>query len=162
MVMDGNRRIGKSWVLDHVSNNPDILPEWVRVHCSLLEADGGTEANDEGLPAHKIFQAYARAIGGKLHNLGYTPPGKTGEGRLSGYAKIVRTKLISEDDPFPDFRDFIDEVLEIIAPKRLLLMIDEYNILQAGVDSGVTNSQVPDNIRSIFAKHKLGGIIMGL
>jgi type I restriction enzyme M protein len=161
VVMDGNRRIGKSWVLDHVSNNPDILPKWVRVHCSLLEADGGTDAADGGLPTHKVFQAYARTIGGKLHSLGHTPPGKTGKGRLSGYAKIVRTKLISEDDPFPDFRDFIDEVLEIIAPKSLLLMLDEYNILQAGIDSGVTSAQVPDNIRSIFAKPKVGGIITG-
>ena len=53
----------------------------------------------------------------------------------------------------------MNSVLEIIAPRKLLLMIDEYDILQKGIESGVTGAEVPDNIRSIINHSNIGAII---
>src|SRR6185295_15658237 len=40
-------------------------------------------------------------------------------------------------------------------PRRLLLMLDEFDKLQEGIDTGVTSPQVPENIRHLL-QHQAG------
>jgi len=56
------------------------------------------------------------------------------------------------DSPFADFRDYIDSVLGALEPLdlRLVLMLDEFDKLQEGIDNGVTSRQVPENIRYLI------------
>src|SRR5262249_3025565 len=46
--------------------------------------------------------------------------------------------------------------------RRVLLMLDEFDKLQEGIDSGVTSPQVPENIRHILQHHQaLSAILTG-
>jgi len=61
-----------------------------------------------------------------------------------------------------EFRIFVEGVLSNLGSRRLLLMLDEFHKIQEGIDSHVTSSQVPENIRSLFHEFdKVSGILTG-
>src|SRR5204863_4790813 len=45
---------------------------------------------------------------------------------------------------------YVDMVTAAIAPRHLLLMLDEFDKLQVGIDNRVTSPQVPENIRNLL------------
>src|SRR5262249_11477793 len=59
---------------------------------------------------------------------------------------------ISEKSAFADFRDYLEILLSVIKPLklRLVLMLDEFDKVQEGINSGVTSPQVPENIRFLI------------
>jgi len=74
------------------------------------------------------------------------PPGK-----ILGIAKACR-EGIGKEAPFADFREYLETILEVLQQKNLglLLMTDEFDKLQEGIDNKVTSPQVPENIRSLI------------
>ena len=58
---------------------------------------------------------------------------------------------------------YLSAAIEAAQPRRILLMLDEFDKLQEGIDSGITSAQVPENIRHLLQHLPgLGAIITGL
>src|SRR4030095_13065905 len=70
--------------------------------------------------------------------------------------------LFRGDNPFELLDIQVHSALEAIRPKRLLLMLDEFDKIQEGIENQITSPQVPENIRYLFHTYPaLSGIISG-
>jgi type I restriction enzyme M protein len=149
VLLEGNRRAGKSSILRHLEGVGPV-PGWLGVYCSLQGAEGSQTG--VGVPTAAIFREIAISIAKGMINLGIEVPLPDGSimppGKKIGIAKACRNG-ISDDHPFADFRDYAETALEAVAEKQLgiLMMLDEFDKLQDGIDNGVTSPQVPENIR---------------
>ena len=149
VLLEGNRRAGKSSILWHLEG-PDAVPGWMGIYFSLQGAEGSRDG--VGVPTVEVFRAMAISIATRFHTLGGETPLPDGTflpaNKKLGIAKACR-KGITSESPFSDFRDYLEIVLEKFAEHDLglLLMMDEFEKLQEGIDSGITSPQVPENIR---------------
>lgn len=149
VLLEGNRRAGKSSILWHLEG-PDAVPGWMGIYCSLQGAEGSLDG--VGIPTVEVFREMAKSIATRLHTLGGETPLPDGSilaaDKKLGIAKACR-KGITSESPFSDFRDYIEIAVEKLAEHDLglLLMLDEFEKLQEGIDSGITSPQVPENIR---------------
>ncbi|MCD0458674.1 N-6 DNA methylase [Roseiconus lacunae] len=147
ILLEGNRRAGKSSVLWHLEG--EKIPGWLGVYCSLQGAEGDSKG---GIPTEEVFRTIAYAIVQsvrKLNGSATLPDGSVIEAtKKLGVSRAIR-KGISEDTPFQDFREYLELVLEQLAEQNLgiLLMLDEFDKLQEGIDLEVTSPHVPENIR---------------
>lgn len=165
VLLEGNRRAGKTSILKHLEGR-GVVPGWLGVYASLQGAEGAAQA--VGVPTPEVFREIARSIATALTKLNIDTPlpnGHTiaaGKGAL-GIARACREGIGSES-PFADFREYLELVLSILEPigLGLLLMLDEFDKLQEGIDNGVTSPQVPENIRFIIQTYpKFSAILTG-
>jgi type I restriction enzyme M protein len=149
ILLEGNRRSGKSSILRHLEGEKEI-PGWLCVYCSLQDATGSDKG--VGVPTAKVFRTMAKRIAIGYQKLGYDTPLPNGSTIKStekiGIAKACR-EGIGEDSSFEDFQEYLELMLELLSEKNLslLLMMDEFDKLQEGIDNGITSPQVPENIR---------------
>jgi type I restriction enzyme M protein len=152
ILLEGNRRTGKTSILKHLQR-PGVLPGWLPVDCSFQDGEG--VAGRAGLPTAEVFRVIARNIGWQLASAGVQTwfPGVP----LPDPTRIFKTQLSDAADavfkterPVEAFRLYLEQVIEACKPRRLLLMLDEFDKIQEGIDSGVTSPQVPENIRNLL------------
>jgi type I restriction enzyme M protein len=167
-LIEGNRRIGKTSLLRHFVRHR--MPQgWLAVFINFqdFEGDSGNQAR-AGIPTRAIFTGMARELvrevarsvpGLNIPELGVAPPPT----ELSFARYINRVgMLISEDEPFASFRVLIEMLRAAVYPRRLLLMFDEFDRVQEGIESGITSDQVPENIRHLFQTfNDLAGFFTG-
>lgn len=164
VLLEGNRRAGKTSILKHLEGRTAI-PGWIAVYASLQAAEGATQV--VGVPTAEVFRLIAfelsKGIAG-LRTETPLPDGSVvnrdvlfGENKLpkmveSGRIRKACRSGISDQSPFADFRDYLDVLLEIANSQGLgiVLMLDEFDKLQEGIDNGVTSPQVPENIRFLI------------
>ena len=164
ILLEGNRRIGKTSILKHLQV-PDVLPDWIVVNCSLQGGEG--HQSEAGLTTNELFRHMARDIAWTMDEAGLQvwlpdiePPDpskrfKSAFGKASSIA-------FSGSRPFEVFELYIQSVIEAASPRRLLLMLDEFDKLPEGIDSGVTSPQVPENIRYLLHTYQgLSAILCG-
>lgn len=165
VLLEGNRRAGKTSILKHLEGR-SAIPGWLAVYCSLQGAEGDSHA--VGVPTVEVFREIARSIATaltKLHIEVPLPNGKTlaaGKPAL-GVARACR-EGISAESPFADLRDYLEGVLAVLEPLNLglVLMLDEFDKLQEGIDNGVTSPQVPENIRFLIQSYpKFSAVLTG-
>ena len=163
ILLEGNRRTGKTSILKRLQA-PDVLPGWIVVNCSLQGAKG--HESKTGSPTNEVFRHMARDIGWAMDNAGLqvplpdmVPPDPK---RFKvGFVKALSTAF-SGSRPFEVFELYIQTVLEAARPRRLLLMLDEFDKLQEGIDAGITSPQVPENIRYLLHTYPgLSAILTG-
>ena len=53
------------------------------------------------------------------------------------------------------FEVYIAAAIQAASPRRVLLMLDEFDKLQEGIDAGITSPQAPENIRHLLQKPRL-------
>ncbi|MCY3968488.1 MAG: N-6 DNA methylase [Acidobacteria bacterium] len=164
ILLEGNRRTGKTSILRHLQA-PGVLPGWIVVNCSFQGGEG--HENKPGLPTAGVFKLMARDIGWAVHDAGIEVwfPGVDSPDPDKPF-KVAFLKglsaAFSEDRPFEMFELYLQAVLEAARPRRLLLMLDEFDKLQEGIDSGVTSPQVPENIRYLLHTYTgLSAVITG-
>lgn len=157
VLLEGNRRAGKSSILAHLEGVNGI-PGWLCVNASLQATDG--DQTRVGVPTHDVFRALAKAISNSLCLSGLSVPLPNGELLEAGTKLNFQTRLkileacrqgIPEEGSFSYFREFLTAGLEVASAGNLgiVLMLDEFDKLQEGIDSGVTSPQVPENIRNL-------------
>ena len=152
VLLEGNRRTGKTSILKRLQD-PELLPDWITVNCSLQGGEG--HASKTGLPTNAVFRLMARDIGRAAHAAGIQvwfpdmPPRDPGKPFWVAFPKALR-RAFSEDRPFETFELFLQAVIEAARPRRVLLMLDEFDKLQEGIDAEVTSPQVPENIRYLL------------
>ncbi|MFC1881356.1 N-6 DNA methylase [Thermodesulfobacteriota bacterium] len=164
VLLEGNRRAGKSSILRHLEGVGPV-PSWIGVYCSLQGAEGSQEG--PGVPTVAVFRELASSIAKGLVALGGETPLPNGSvlaiGKKIGIARACR-EGISEESPFADFRDYAETALEVVEEQELgiLLMLDEFDKLQEGIDNGITSPQVPENIRFLVQTYpRFSAILTG-
>lgn len=164
VLLEGNRRTGKTSILRRLQA-PDILPDWIVVDCSL-QAGVGDERR-AGLPTVEVFRLLARKIARACHDAGLrvwfpgVPPPEPDKPFGLALMRGLR-EAFSDDGPFEAFELYLQAVLEEAKPRRLLLMLDEFDKLQEGIDAGITSPQVPDNLRYLMHTYpSLSAILAG-
>lgn len=165
VLLEGNRRAGKTSILKHLEG-VNVVPGWLAVYASLQGAEGATQA--VGVPTEEVFREIARCIATALVKLNIDTPLPNGDVIAAGKAALGVARAcrqgIGSDSPFVDFREYLELVLSLLEPMRLglLLMLDEFDKLQEGIDNGVTSPQVPENIRFLIQNYpKFSAILTG-
>lgn len=156
VLLEGNRRSGKSSILKHLEGLT-AMPGWIAVFADFQSAGGHKEK--AGMPSESVWRSLAAALVKGLIPLKIPfslPNGKVlspGDSLL-GYLKACR-EGIREDSPWEDFLEYFQTILMILDQKDLglVLMIDEFDKLQEGIDNGVTSPQIPENIRYLIQHH---------
>lgn len=149
ILLEGNRRAGKSSILKHLEGL-NTVQGWLGVYCSFQGAEGSKQA--VGMPTAEVWREIALSIAEGLLSLGGEIPLPDGTilpaGVDLGIAAACR-RGIGDDAPWSDFREYLKGALKMLSQKGvgLLLMLDEFDKLQQGIDNGVTSPQIPENIR---------------
>lgn len=158
VLLEGNRRTGKTSILGRLQA-PGVLPDWITVNCSLQGGEG--HARKPGLSTNEVFRLMARHVGLAAHSAGLRvwlpdmdPPDPRKRFKIA-FAKAAR-RAFSGSRPFETFELFLQTVIDAARPRRILLMLDEFDKLQEGIDNGITSPQVPENIRYLL--HTYAGV----
>lgn len=164
VLLEGNRRSGKTSILKHLCGSEGI-PGWLGIYCSLQGAEGSSDG--VGVPTVEVFRAMATAIAKGVQSIGGETPLPNGDvlpvGKKLGIARACREGIVAES-AFSDFRDYVEVILDVLKQKDvgLLLMLDEFDKLQEGIDNGVTSPQVPENIRYMVQNYpRFSAILTG-
>jgi type I restriction enzyme M protein len=62
----------------------------------------------------------------------------------------LRPSFEQTNAPFELFQMIIEAVVAGLGSRRLLLLLDEFDKVQDGIENGITSPQVPDNFRNLF------------
>ena len=160
ILLEGNRRTGKTSILKRLEQEQeDELPGWVPVYCSFQDVDSVATAN--------VFRLLARQTGVTLADAGIEtwipdlPAPDSGRPFKLEFLAAVRSAF-SGGHPYETLSLYLAAAIDAAKPRRLLLMLDEFDKLQEGIDRGITSSQVPENIRHLLQHQPgLGAIITG-
>ena len=165
ILLEGNRRAGKTSILKHLEGNKTI-PNWLVVYSSLQGATGAS--NKVGVPTEEVFREIAKSIASAITKLDIDVPLPDGKIILAGKPALGIARSckagIGEDSPFIDFRDYLEVLLSVLEDKKLgiVLMLDEFDKLQEGIDNGVTSPQLPENIRYLIQNYsRFSAILTG-
>ncbi len=157
ILLEGNRRTGKTSILGQLKTE-GTLPGWIPVYCSLQDAEGdGARA---GVTTRNFFRLLARATGWTLCDAGVETwfpelPNRT-DGRPFKLAfRNALNQAFAGEQAFETFSEYLATAIEAASPRRILLMLDEFDKLQEGIDAGVTSPQTPENIRHLL-QHQAG------
>lgn len=169
LLVEGNRGIGKTWLLKHLTSKR--LPEiWVPVFIDFQDFEGESGPTTRpGIPTRNIFLGMARelikAARGALPQLelagiGAVPP--VSDLVFHTFLDSEAPKLISAEHPWTTFKTLFFHIRAALAPRRLLLVLEEFDRIQDGIDSKITSDQVPENLRSLFQHQgEVAGIFTG-
>jgi type I restriction enzyme M protein len=160
ILLEGNRRAGKTSILYRL-REPGVLPDWLPVYRSFQGISGDPKV--AGFAAQDLFRDLASGILEAVDRSG------TGTEPLSPAERLARKRAVSaqadaigQDRPFEQFRAILEACLDRIQPKRMLLMLDEFDKLQEAIDNGVLSPQVPENLRFLFHTYdSLSAILTG-
>jgi len=176
VLLEGNRRAGKTSILKHLEGRT-VIPGWMAVYASLQAAEGAAQV--VGVPTAEVFRLIAFELSKGIAGLEVDTPlpdgsavnreALLGENKLaklqeSGRIRKACRSGVSEQSPFADFRDYLGILLEIADSqgRGIVLMLDEFDKLQEGIDNGVTSPQVPENIRFLIQSYpRFSAILTG-
>ena len=158
ILLEGNRRTGKTSILKQLEKE-DALPGWVPVYCSFQDLDS--------MATPDVFRLLAKQTGWALADAGIDtwipdyPAPPAGKPFKLAFLAVARAAF-SDGHPYETLALYLSAAVEAVKPRRVLLMLDEFDKLQEGIDRGETSSQVPENIRHLLQHQPgLGAIITG-
>ena len=157
ILLEGNRRTGKTSILQQLGK-ANVLPGWIPVYCSLQEAEGDDSRG--GISTRNVFKLLARTTGWTLGDAGVETwlPGLPERDPGSSYKRaflFALNQAFAGEHAFETFELYLSAAVEAASPRRVLLMLDEFDKLQEGIDAGITSPQVPENIRHLL-QHQPG------
>ena len=157
ILLEGNRRTGKTSILQQLGK-ANVLPGWIPVYCSLQEAEGDDSRG--GISTRNVFKLLARTTGWTLGDAGVETwlPGlpERDPGRPYKLAFLsALNQAFAGEHAFETFELYLSAAIDAASPRRVLLMLDEFDKLQEGIDAGITSPQVPENIRHLL-QHQPG------
>jgi type I restriction enzyme M protein len=166
ILLEGNRRTGKTSILRQLQRpGMRLVDRWIMVESNFQGTVG--DALKNGIPTEGVFRMLVRDIGFACAKAGAPVllPGMSSVADLNmfrfHFAKALNT-YFDGIDPYEALQIYIDMVTATIAPRRLLLMLDEFDKLQVGIDNHVTSPQVPENIRNLLqTRSSVAAIITG-
>ena len=158
ILLEGNRRTGKTSILKQLKKK-DALPGWVPVYCSFQDLDS--------MATPDVFRLLAKQTGWALADAGIetwfpdATPRESGRPFKLAFLAALRGAF-SDGHPYETLALYLSTAIEAAKPRRVLLMLDEFDKLQEGIDGGATSPQVPENIRHLLQHQSgLGAILTG-
>lgn len=157
ILLEGNRRTGKTSILKQLQKRG--INNWLMVECSLQGAGS--------MATHHVFRLFTRKIWEACNEVGIStwPPSQlppTPDKPIELQMVKALDATFSGENPFEAFELYLQTVLKKIQPRKLLLMLDEFDKLQEGIDKRITNPQVPENIRYLLHTYSdMSAIITG-
>lgn len=154
LLLEGNRRAGKSSILSRLrAPEMGLTTQWLPVECSFQGTSGATKT--AGVGTAELFRLLIEEIGMACWKDGNpvplpNMPENLPQRKFADAFVDASFDIVASRDPYTALRSYVDRVTEAIAPRRLLLMLDEFDKVQDGIDSGVTSPQVPENIRHLL------------
>ena len=157
VLLEGNRRTGKTSILQQLGR-ADVLPGWIPVYCSFQGAEG--HDSKVGIATRDVFRLFAREIGRALYDAGVETrfPGQRGRDPERSFRAAFRVALdraFAGEHVFETLQLYIAAAVKAASPRRVLLMLDEFDKLHEGIDAGITSPQVPENLRHLL-QHQPG------
>ena len=155
ILLEGNRRTGKTSILRQLRKS-EALPGWIPIYCSFQDAEG--DDSRAGIKTKDVYRLLARVIGWSLYDAGVktwlpdSPPYDPKQPFKTAFRKELN-RAFSEEHPFEIFEMYLAGALQAAEPRRILLMLDEFDKLQEGIDAGITSPQVPENIRYLLQQY---------
>lgn len=148
IVFCGERRTGKSSILYQIQNGrlgTRFVPVFIDMQEMIIESDG------------EFFQRLARLIAESVHR--YLGPESTLEFPFHSQSGTPRydskrypfTQVGT--NPFDLFREFINEVLRMIGDRRLILLVDEYELLETKVENKKLNREIFAFLAGLIDSH---------
>lgn len=166
ILLEGNRRTGKTSILRQLQNKKLGLTEsWILCESSFQGTAG--DAQVDGISTEGIFRMLVRDIGIACVKAGV--PVLLPDMEPVTDPNVLRFRFahalngyFADIDPYEALLIYIDMVIAAIAPRRLLIMLDEFDKLQVGIDNSVTSPQVPENIRNLLqTRPEVSAILTG-
>jgi type I restriction enzyme M protein len=161
VLLEGNRRAGKTSILKRLQKSQE-LTHWVPVYCQFQGVSG--EPN-----AQSLYRLVAREL---LRSVAGTSCGSVPEElreivqesdplkRITLCRRLAAS--IGEDRPFERFEELLQMALAAIRPKRMLLMLDEFEKIHQGIEQHQMSPLVPENFRYLFHTYpEVSGILSG-
>lgn len=169
LLVEGNRGIGKTWLLKHLTRCR-LPAAWVPVFIDFQDFEGETGATARpGIPTRNIFIGIARELITaachalpqlELPGVGIVPP--VNDLGFRTFLDSRTPELIRADQPWTTFKTLFHAIRTALAPRRLLLVLEEFDRIQDGIDSRITSDQVPENLRHLFQHQgEVAGIFTG-
>ena len=158
ILLEGNRRTGKTSILRQLGKG-DSLPGWITVYCSFQDTDS--------LAAREVFRLLALRTGWALSDAGietWIPdlPRPDSNKPLKVAFRSALGRALSGGHPYETLAIYLESALKAARPRGILLMLDEFDKLQEGIDDGITSPRVPENLRHLLQHQPgLGAIITG-
>ena len=166
VLLEGNRRTGKTSILGQLGLRREaLLPGWITIYCNFQDAEG--HEFKKGVPTKNVFRFLTREIILGLKEAGVSTwlPGEPTPSPDREFDFALSDSLSSffnNEHPFETFKRFLSRALEAAHPSKVLLLVDEFDKLQEGIDEGVTSPQVPENLRHMVQHNEgLSAILTG-
>jgi type I restriction enzyme M protein len=167
ILLEGNRRVGKSSLLKRLANGA-MPADWIPIYVNFQSFDG--TAGKPGMATQEIFYGIAKELiiaasravpTYRVPEVEQAVPAQEGMQQTAFFIKQVRP-LFQTESSFEVFRLIVESVLAAVEPRRLLLMLDEFDKIQEGIDTGITSPQLPENLRNLFHSYeRVSGILTG-
>jgi carboxypeptidase family protein/two component regulator with propeller domain len=153
IVFCGERRVGKSSILYQVLNGrlgDRFVPVFVDMQEMVIANDSEFFARVSRLIADGIAKANSKTAAGPVSTVigasrvvdvartaaAVADPGGSSIGSPSGEIASVAVPRFDGGNPYPLFLDFLDDVLAALGDRTLLLLMDEYELVESKVDEG--------------------------
>ena len=153
ILLEGNRRSGKTSILNRIIDGK-LFSEWIPAYCTFQSGTGHNQK--AGLPTAQVFKTIALSIfksGIKAGVRTWFPhhemPQSAGLIFQAAFMKKAN-HVFAGENPYDAFDLYLQSVFDAIAPRRLLLLLDEFDKIQEGIDTGITSPQVPENLRALL------------
>jgi ligand-binding sensor domain-containing protein/AAA+ ATPase superfamily predicted ATPase len=157
IVFCGERRTGKSSILYQVLNGR-LGERFIPVFVDLQEMVVASDSEFFARISRLISEAVARADARRVETVSSAPADRLESDKLDelsgatvatgtqvGAHKITVARSASSRlvvpafdgrNPYPVFLDFLDDVLSVIGDRALLILMDEYELMEGKVDEG--------------------------
>jgi ligand-binding sensor domain-containing protein len=154
IVFCGERRAGKSSILYQVADGrlgERFIPVFIDLQEMVIASDSEFFARISRVIAESVARSTRPAIetaaaggpGGAVDKIALAgaPTGAASQSAMAQTTKI-RVPEFDGRNPYPVFVDFLDEVLALIGDRTLLILMDEYELLEGKVDEGKLSSEL--------------------
>ncbi|HKP87498.1 MAG TPA: two-component regulator propeller domain-containing protein [Blastocatellia bacterium] len=156
IVFCGERRAGKSSILYQVLNGrlgERFIPVFIDLQEMVISSDSEFFARISRVIAESVTRASVRAAStpaesvGALSDRAVTGAASPTVGARSltlsqANAPLVGVPQFDGRNPYPIFLDFLDDVLAKIGDRTLLIMMDEYELMEGKVDEGKLSAEL--------------------
>jgi hypothetical protein len=156
IVFCGERRVGKSSILYQVAGGrlgERFIPVFIDLQEMVIASDSEFFARISRVIAEAVARANSRAAPepaaacdtpGTLEAVAQINTGPTGTASPAAVVQAASISVPGFDgrNPYPVFLDFLDEVLASIGGRTLLILMDEYELLEGKVDEGKLSNEL--------------------
>ena len=164
ILLEGNRRTGKTSILRQIEKDDVVLRDWIPVDCSLQAASGDDTSDQRkaGIPTREFFRLIARKTGRQLFAAGIEtwfpdlPDRDPKQPFNMAFRNALKQAFTSSEYSFETLEHYLEAAVKATRPRRILLMFDEFDALQEGIEVGVTSPLTPSNIRYLLQKNESG------